>query len=195
MPYVSVRRGPLGLLCSSSGKDVLSIRETTSAPAQSVYLAGSHRLAPEYVWTHAAWIPPVNFVQRLLFNSSRHVFYTAGSSPAAIRQQPCCWRKPLSSLPAPDHRSCPGPAPFLLSAWAFAGDLVQGAGPRHSWSGPLKSFFNSFFPGNSALCSGPTKASREQGVWGGKEWLGHTHNESKPNLLAVERSQRVWRRD
>lgn len=174
---MSVRRRPLGLLCSSSGKDVLSIRETTSAPAQSSYLAGSHRLAHEYVWTHAAWIPPVNFVRGLLFNSSRCVFYTAGSSPAARRQQPCCWRKPLSSLPAPDHRSCPGPAPFLLSAWAFVGDLVRGAGPRHSWSGPLKSFFNSFFQTTqlSALVPQKPPESREYGV-GRTDWDIRTTN-------------------
>lgn len=194
MPYVPLRKGPVCLLCSISGKDVLSIRETTPVPAQPSYLTGSHRLAHEYMWTHTAWIQSVNFVQGLLFNSSRHVFYTAGSSPAA-RRQPCCWRKPLSSLPAPDHRSCPGPARFLLSAWALVRDLVQGAGSHRSWSGPLKSFFNSFFPDNSALCSGPTNASREWGVWVGKEWLGHMHNQSKPNLLAVERSQRIWRRD
>lgn len=45
-----------------------------------------------------------------------------------------------------------------------------------------------FFLDNSAVCSGPTKASRKWWIWGEREWLGHMHNHSKTNFLAVKGS-------
>lgn len=84
--------------------------------------------------------------------------------------------------------SCPVPAPFLLSAGTFEGELIQGARSCRSWSGPFKSFFNSFFLDNSAVCSGPTEASRKWWIRGEREWLGRMHNHSKTNFLAVKGS-------
>lgn len=112
-PYVFIWKGPLCLFQLWQGCAFYQQNNLCPSPILAPR-AGSHSLWA-HVNTHC--LDADSELRRLLLNSSRCVFHTAGLS-LATSKQPCFWRKPLSSLPAPDHRSCPEVAPFLL--WAEA---------------------------------------------------------------------------
>lgn len=158
---------------------MLSLRETAAGPARPLYLIGSHRPAHELVWTHTVWTQPVNFVQGLLFNTSRHVFLyhrliTSCQKRAAGGS---CW---AAILPQTTIHALGCPLPSVGSK--FGRNLVQGATTCCSWSGPLcwtdpLAFLIQFFWTTqlSALVSWKPPGSRDHRF--GRNYLGiHTIN-------------------